>query len=184
MYSERRAAQMAAFMLLRRGGEMSHLKLMKLLYLADREAIKRYGRSISEDNAVAMPHGPVLSMTLDLMNGSYAPTAGGWDTWISAKADHQVSLVANPGVDDLDELSAADLEVLDAVWQQFGHMDRWQIRDWTHSNCPEWKDPEGSSNPITKEDLYTAVGYPPETVSELLDDFKKHQEIDGIFDNL
>ena len=65
MYSERRTAQMAAFMLIRCGGQMSHLKLMKLLYLADREAVKRYGRSISEDYAVAMPHGPLANSRLD-----------------------------------------------------------------------------------------------------------------------
>ena len=184
MYSERRTAQMAAFMLIQCGKQMAHLKLMKLLYLADREAVKRYGRSISEDYAVAMPHGPVLSMTLDLMSGNCDTEDGGWDTWISAKADHQISLLADPGIDDLDELSAADLEVLDAVWQTFGHMDRWQIRDWTHENCPEWKDPKGSSNPITEEDLYRAVGYSPEAASELLDDFKNHRGIDAIFSNL
>ena len=184
MYSERRTAQMAAFMLIRCGGQMSHLKLMKLLYLADREAVKRYGWSISEDYAVAMPHGPVLSMTLDLMSGNCDSEPGGWDAWISAKADHQVSLQTEPEIDDLDELSVSDLEVLEAVWQNFGHMDRWQIRDWTHANCPEWKDPGGSSNPITNEDLYKAVGYTPEAASELLDEFKSHREVDAVFSNL
>ena len=184
MYSERRVAQMAAFMLIRRGGQMSHLKLMKLLYLADREAVKRYGRSISEDNIVAMPHGPVLSRTLDHIDGNCHSITGGWEHWISAKADHEVSLRGNPEIDDLDELSSADLEILDAVWQQFGSMTRWQIRDWTHSNCPEWQDPEGSANPITKEDLYKALGYSTEAITELQADFDDHRHIDAVFNRL
>jgi len=41
MFNQRKVAQMAAF-LLRRRGCMNYLKLMKLLYLADRESMKRY----------------------------------------------------------------------------------------------------------------------------------------------
>ena len=47
MFNERKVAQIAAYFLHRRGGCMSHLKLMKLMYLADREAFNRFGRSIT-----------------------------------------------------------------------------------------------------------------------------------------
>ena len=62
MFNERKAAQMAAFFLgqlLDR--KMPHLKLMKLLYLSDREAVRAFGWPISGDRLVSMPHGPVLS---------------------------------------------------------------------------------------------------------------------------
>lgn len=48
MFNERKAAQMAAFFLgqlLDR--KMPHLKLMKLLYLSDREAVRAFGWPIS-----------------------------------------------------------------------------------------------------------------------------------------
>lgn len=77
MFNERKVAQMAAFLLGKGGDRMPHLKLMKLLYLSDREAMERYGFPISGDCIVAMPHGPVLSMTLNLMDGDVESLPGG-----------------------------------------------------------------------------------------------------------
>ena len=52
---------------------MSYMKLIKLLYLADREALLRWGRPITFDAYVSMDRGPVLSSVLDLINGGTAP---------------------------------------------------------------------------------------------------------------
>jgi hypothetical protein len=62
--------------------------------------------------------------------------------------------------DNLDELSDADVEVLDAIWDQFGHMDQWELVDWTHDphNIPEWEDPQGSSQPIPLRRIMEALG--------------------------
>ena len=38
-------------------------------------------------------------------------------------------------------------------------MDQWALREWTHANCPEWRDPQGSSSPITPEDLLAALKF-------------------------
>src|SRR5438105_4403367 len=43
------------------GKQMSRLRLIKLLYIADREALLETGRPITSDTIVAMKHGPVLS---------------------------------------------------------------------------------------------------------------------------
>lgn len=68
---------MAAYLLHKRGRTMSHLKLMKLLYLAGREAIDRYGAPISGDLLVAMLHGPALSNMLNHMDGDVESSPGG-----------------------------------------------------------------------------------------------------------
>lgn len=60
LFNERKVTHMAAYFLKQGGGQMSHLKLMKLLYLADREAMRRSGFPMSGDRLVSMPHGPVL----------------------------------------------------------------------------------------------------------------------------
>ena len=162
---------------------MSHLKLMKLLYLADREAIRMYGRSISEDQAVSMPHGPVLSMTLNYMDGNIKSEQGGWESWISDKENHEMSLVQEVDIDALDELSQADITVLDSVWQKFGGMGRWKIRDWTHQHCEEWQDPKGSMLPIQRESIYRAVNHTEEATREYLAEIERASEIDHIFAN-
>ncbi|HTH08426.1 MAG TPA: Panacea domain-containing protein, partial [Acidovorax sp.] len=62
-FNERKAAQAAACLLHKAGGSLSVLKLMKLMYLAERRSLKKYGDTITGDAFVSMPHGPVLSMT-------------------------------------------------------------------------------------------------------------------------
>lgn len=185
MFNEYKAAQMAAFFLEKRGGRMSHLKLMKLLYLADRESLARFGVPISGDSAVAMPHGPVLSMTLDLMDGNVSSLRDGWDAWISTKENHEVSL-AQPleSRAALDELSDNDLSVLETVWDRFGHMDRWAIRDYTHDHCPEWRDPQGSSFPIGYDEIFRALGRSAEQSAELKGLIETQKALDRVFANL
>ena len=89
-FNERKAAQMASYFLMRRGGKMSHLKLMKLLYLSDREAMSKFEHPISGDRMVSLPHGPVLSMTLDYMDGNIESSKHGWESYISTIKNHEV----------------------------------------------------------------------------------------------
>ncbi|HUX90239.1 MAG TPA: Panacea domain-containing protein [Gallionellaceae bacterium] len=184
MFNERKVAQMAAFLLRKQNDRMPHLKLMKLLYLADRESMGRFGAPISGDRIVAMPHGPVLSMTLNLMDGDVESSPGGWDGLISDKENHELSLKHAITRDDLDELSQADIDVLEAVWAQFGHMDKWTIRDYTHDHCPEWTDPNGSSNPIPYESVFRALGQPADVAMELSARIESERTLDKIFATL
>jgi len=165
LMSPGKAAHAAAyflFMALKQNGNLTLLKLMKLMYLAERTAYKKYGEPIIGDALVSMPHGPVLSRTLDYLNdGSSSPI---WDVWIS-KNDRNISLsdptlIRSPE-QDLTELSKSDLEILNDVWLQFGHMSAYALRDYTHdpANCPEWEDPDGSSKPIPYQKLFTSLGY-------------------------
>jgi uncharacterized phage-associated protein len=157
-FDEKRAAQIAAYFLQKANGGMPLLKLMKLMYLADRRSIQLHGHPITFDRMVSMDHGPVLSTTLNLANGSIETGPDGWDAWISDRSGHNIALNHQFTRDDLDDLSNADLAVLDDVWETVGHLNKWQIRDYTHQNCPEWRDPHGSSIAISMEDILTAVG--------------------------
>lgn len=184
MFNERKVAQMAAFLLRKCDDRMPHLKLMKLLYLADRESMERFGAPISGDRIVAMPHGPVLSMTLNLMDGDIESTPGGWEELISDKENHELSLKHSITSDDLDELSLADIDVLEAIWAQFGHMGKYEIRDYTHDHCKEWTNPNGSSFPISYETVFRALGKPAEVAAELGARIESERSLDKIFATL
>lgn len=185
MFNERKTTQMAAFFLGQTPErKMPHLKLMKLLYLSDREAIRAFGWSISDDRLVSMPHGPVLSQTLNLMDGDVESQSGGWETWISDKENHELSLNQPLDMATLDELAPAEIDVLKAVWDKFGAMGRWEIRDWTHLNCAEWKDPKGSSYPIQYDVLASALGYDDASAKALAAQLQAEQEIDRLFSTL
>jgi len=134
---------------------MSYLKLIKLLYLADREALLRWGRPITTDRFVSMERGPVLSRLLDLVSDGDDPGAPCiWVKHISAPADYEVELKSDPG---RDELSDAEVELLDEIFNQYGRKNRWELVELTHK-LPEWKDPQGSAIPITFRDILKAGG--------------------------
>lgn len=156
MFNEPKIAQMAAYFLAQRGGPMSYLKLMKLLYLAERKSLQVYGLPMSNDKPSALPHGPVLTMTLDLVHGHIRQD--GWNTWVSDKENYEVELKQCAERSALDELSDADVEILETVWKEFGHLSRWALVDYTHTQCPEWTDPQGASRPIAYYDILRAVG--------------------------
>ncbi|MCY4156190.1 MAG: hypothetical protein OXF66_01955 [Gammaproteobacteria bacterium] len=63
---------------------------------------------ISFDYMVSMEHGPVLSRTLDLINGFVKDRNGDqWDAWISGREAHNVALKKSASRDCLDHLSDA-----------------------------------------------------------------------------
>ena len=179
MFNENKIAQMAAYFLGKRGGRMSHLKLMKLLYLAERRSLQVYGLPMSGDKPSALPHGPVLTMTLDLMDGH--PSQDGWDTWISDKDNYEVGLKRSAERSALDELSDADLEILESVWKEFGHFTRWDIKNYTHEHCPEWTDPHGSSRPIPYVDILRAVGKSEEEAQAISKYIESMDAVDKLF---
>ena len=146
LFNERKAAQAAAYLLCKAGGSLNVLKLVKLMYLAERESLRRYGETITGDALVSMRNGPVLSATLDHINGLVPSCQDGWDSLIDDRENHVVQLRNRDAIADPDEdllaLSECDAECLATVWDRFGHMSKWQLVDYTHSpECPEWEDP-------------------------------------------
>ncbi len=168
LFNEKKAAQVAAFFLFKasqREANITILKLMKLMYLAERRSYQQYGEPIIGDALVSMPNGPVLSNTLDLINfGSQNNFDGGWDTLIAERSGRDMAL-KSPDLmsseEDLRELSESDVEILQSIWSEFGNKSAHWLREYTHrhENCPEWEDPDGSSVPIKLETLFEALGF-------------------------
>lgn len=153
-FNEAKVAQAAARFLKLRGGTMSYMKLIKLLYLADREAILRWGHPITTDQYVSMDKGPVLSRTLNLINdGSEPGSHNVWPEYVSEPGRFEVTLKVAEPVGD--ELSKAEKALIDEIFQTHGHLSRWQLVELVHG-LPEWKDPSGSAIPITYRDILLA----------------------------
>ena len=140
---------------------MHYMKLIKLMYLVDREAIIRWGDAVTNDSFVSMPHGPVLSATLDLINEG--PDDGSpWHQLIERSTDpYSVRLKAKPLTD---RLSEPERELITKVFEKYGQMNRYKLRDLLHEVLPEWQDPQGSALPITREDILRAARGKPSLV--------------------
>jgi uncharacterized phage-associated protein len=90
-FDERKAADAAAFLLQLHGGTMNHMRLIKLLYAAERESLKRFNRPIVGDRYVSMDHGPVVSGVYDLIKEHNEPPA--WAVLIERSSPTDVRLL-------------------------------------------------------------------------------------------
>jgi uncharacterized phage-associated protein len=127
-----KALQAAGVLLSLDGDRMERIRILKLLYIADRELLAEVGRTITGDRAVAMKHGPVLGQVYDLIKGE-ASRAGEWGRFIHT-VNHAVELRHDPG---RGELSRGEIEKLVEVTDRYRDVDDWALSEATHE-FEEW----------------------------------------------
>jgi hypothetical protein len=155
-FNEKKATQAAGRLLERGGRRMDAMKLVRMLYLADREAILRWGRSITTDCFVFMKHGPVLSQVCSLISEGDDPRLqpSCWHAAISRPREGVVDLRGTP---DCQQLSDGELELLDEIDRLHGAKGPWELVDLTRA-LPEWQDPHGSAVPFGAQEILAAHG--------------------------
>ena len=164
VFDERRAAQAATRLLDKHGGTMPWLKLVKLLYLADRAALIEGGHPITGDRFVSMRFGPVLGRVLDLLRDDCPAEDSVWHGYV-VRERFDARLVGNA---DNEWLSKYDMDILDAVFDACGCLKEWDVVARTHA-LPEWKDPGDSAIPIEPEDVLRYSGYSEEAIGYVAD---------------
>jgi len=103
-YDPLKTVQAAALFLKLNRQPMEYMKLIKLLYIADRMALDRMDDTITGDNYVSMDHGPVLSKVYNLIShGPVYDKDNPWFKYISHPRKYCVELCADPGNDELCE---------------------------------------------------------------------------------
>jgi uncharacterized phage-associated protein len=169
-FCEIEATQAAAWLLNKEPGRrMDVVKLSKLLYLADREALKRWGLPIIGGRYCNMEHGPVVSRVVDAMKPvSERKGFTVWDEHLKRKEAEMV-LIEDPGRGRLHD---AAIGLLDETFARYGAFPTWELRDRTHS-LPEYQDPGTSSLPIRPEVLLRHLGKSDEEIEELAADSKE-----------
>lgn len=167
-FKERKTTQAAAVLVQLGGGRMNYMHLIKLLYLIDRQALTEWGQPVTFDAYVSMNQGPVLSRTLELINEGMRPGRPSyWNEHISIIERYDVEL-ASPV--PTGELSEAEVDLINATFEKYGHIGKWDLVDWLHDILPEWQDPEGSCLPIEYEGILEAVGKDEKDVKSILDE--------------
>lgn len=162
-FNERKAAQVAALILRRHAGAYSYIGLIKLMYLADRRALVETGMPLTGDDLVSMQYGPVLSKVKDCMTG-WQGAGEEWLEFVSRSEDNEVRLLAEVAVRD--ELSDYEVEVLEAVDTEFGHLKPFDLVEVTHK-LPEWRDPSSTAIPIDPADILRAEGVSAERIKQI-----------------
>lgn len=151
-FDERKTVAAASFFLEKAGGRMKYIRLLKLLYMADREAWDQFGRPITGDHYVSMDQGPVLSTTYDLIKEEEESAV--WREAVG-RDDFDVVLQGDP---NFGPLSEAEMEILSAIHDRFRQMKTWDLIKHLHTVLREWTNPEGTSITIDPEDILKALG--------------------------
>lgn len=183
MYKEEKSAQIAAFFVEREGGDISHLKLIKLMYIADRLSMEKTGFPMTYDRMKSLPHGPILDKTLNYIDSKPTPMPESWAKFLVKGGPHTISLHEEI---DFSSLSPNDINTLEEVYEEYGHLSKYALRDLTHDpdHFPEWRDPKGSSLPIHYKDIFLAVGDSDELARAKAEQIRAIETIDNIFDSL
>lgn len=106
------------------------LKICKILYFADLDHLQRFGRFISRDNYVAMKHGPVPSMSYNILKE--ARKFGTYNEDFKIQDAKKLALIREA---DLDEFSESDVESLDYAINKFGKCSVGNLVDISHDQA-------------------------------------------------
>ena len=116
---------------------LEKIKAIKLLYLADRYHLRRYGRPITKDAYVAMTYGPVGTLAKDILEAQ--PIYVGEEPIEYARAH-----IDTKGYDyipkrepNIQLFSESEKEALDFALENFGKYKWNELIDLTHA-FPEW----------------------------------------------
>ena len=167
----------AEFMRREPGKQMSYLRLIKLLYIADRECLKEKGRPVTGDSIVAMKNGPVLSHFYDIIKGEHVESPR-FNKFFDLRG-YKVILAKDPGNDLLNRF---ELRKLHQISDHYAGKDEWEIVEETHQ-FPEWKknNPGESSRPIPLQDLLAAVGYDKKRIKAVFKDAEQIKKLHALF---
>ncbi len=173
---EKTMQAIAAFLHFHGANEMSYLRMLKLLYLADRESLRETGRPITGDRVVAMEHGPVLSSAYNLIRGEHKE----WPEWSKflGKKGYLIELLRDPGNGALSKYEIGKLRELTV---KYADCNEWDMVEIVHE-LDEWKknDPGKSSKPIPLEDILEAIGRAADTEA-ILQDARDQAAFDRLF---
>jgi hypothetical protein len=76
----------------------------------------------------------------------------------------EIKLIKEPS---RDHISDSEMDLIDAIYQEHGDKDQWQLRDWCHERCGEWTPLEQGRDRITIEKLARALGKSDQQIERL-----------------
>jgi hypothetical protein len=178
----RKVIQVVALLLRKYSSRLNYTKLVKLLYIADREAISRWNVSITGDRYAATANGPILINISNLIKNTHPNQAMqiGWNTIFDYQGYDLVACVltrdANariprkfPLCDELSDREEALLHEIDAKYHDWDAETLIKhVQEAGH--FPEWSDPGTTTVPIHFEQILDALGRSKEEIVQILSD--------------
>jgi uncharacterized phage-associated protein len=158
------------------GSAISRMRLLKLLYIADRELLTESGRPLTGDVAVAMKFGPVLSHVYDLVKG-VAQDSESWREHFET-AGYKVCLKKKP---DRRALTKRETEKLIEATNRYRDLTDEELSEVSHG-FPEWLShfQGGTSTPIPWSEVLAQQGK-GDLIPIIVQDEADRQELESLF---
>jgi len=118
-------------------GRINKLKALKLIWLADRLHLRKYGRTITGDVYWALPHGPVPSNAKNFAEDSQF--AEDVEKEYGYQYIRKIDTFNYESIKPVDSkvFSKSDITVLQEIYNAFGNLGQYTLRDLSHE-YPEW----------------------------------------------
>jgi uncharacterized phage-associated protein len=176
-FNEQKATEAATMLLNLKGGRSDYWWIIKILYLLDREAFRRWERPVTYDYYESLKYGPVVMTIYNIIKKNIP--ASFWKGYIlTLPKNSEVMLNGTPA--PIRKLSRAEIELIKQIYQKFGGYTGKQLVEYTH-HLPEWHDPKGSTIPIQLPDLLSALDYDAENVERIVAEIDQEQAVDALF---
>jgi hypothetical protein len=154
-FNVRKAAQVVAYFVHRRGGSASIIDVMELAYLADRASLRLYDRPIIDDDFRVTNFGLVDANTYNFAQGGREDRQA-WGRYLKRNGEQ---LVSRPfSENDLNELNEREADLLEAVYSRFKEIRDLELANWVQGNCREWSHPGDTTRNLRYEDVLGALG--------------------------
>ncbi len=155
---------------------MNYMRLLKVLYIAERESLAESGKPITGSNVIAMERGPVLEDVFRLIRNQHISTPR-WAEFLRVD-NYYLEMTSDPGVGLLSRFVTRKLE---DVAQRHAQHDEWDMVEITHK-LPEWEknNPGTSWKDISLSDILAAVGR-ADDLDEFIAAAKFESQLDQFF---
>ncbi len=163
-FDERKAAQAAAWLLRRYGEPMESARLVKLLYLADRQSLIDTGYTVTGDTLVVTDSGPALSNVLELVASTACASDTHWSTYVERIGEDQLT---HTSADQCGALSEYERKLLDGLCDRYGSLPESKLRALT-SELPEWSKPSNGATPIDPTVILRDAGFSDKAIDEVV----------------
>ncbi len=138
-FDYRKATQALNYFAKKAGGKITKLNVLKLVYLADRYHLRKYGRPIFSDAYWAMEWGPVASSVKDITEFSGSEEEISYaNNYIAPLAGESHPTIQSIKPEDVNVFSDSDVEALEFVQNTFAKLSLTEILKECHK-YPEWK---------------------------------------------
>lgn len=158
-------AQVTGYILWKEGGALPLTKLLKLVYLADREALLTMGDTLTGDSYLAMKFDPMPLRTYCALVNNKLPSG-----WVVCNA-HNARLVKEVNeqapLETFNLLYPAAQDVLDCALQSYSKQE--------NATFPEWENCKGLTIEIT--DILEAEGKSQTEIKNWLEAIEENNEL-------